>query len=109
MIEPLVITFGLDWDRTVLIDRTISSLAKKEPMRRITKAVIVVVVIGLVGFFFFAPVIYWYSLGSPVARQTADIPLYRSLGCATMGFGDLYAPNWFGFSFGCNIPVPLPL
>lgn len=91
----------------VPIGRTNNPLTRNSPMRRVTKAVTVVVVIGLVAFFFFAPVVHWYSLGSPIAGQTADIPVYRSLGCAIVGLGDLYAPNWFGFSFGCNIPVPL--
>jgi hypothetical protein len=38
-------------------------------------------------------------------------PVYRSLGCATSGLGDLYAPSagvniikGFHFHLGCNIP-----
>lgn len=82
---------------------------KNEPMRRASVAIATIVVVGLLAFFFFAPVVYQYSLGSPIAGQTADIPIYSSLGCATVGLGVLYAPNWFGFSFGCTIPWPIPV
>lgn len=58
--------------------------------------------------FFLAPVVWWFNLGSPIAGERVSNPVYRSLGCATLGYGDLYAPSWFGFSLGCEIPVPIP-
>jgi hypothetical protein len=67
---------------------------------------LVAVVIVLV--FLFAPVAFWFTMrAGPVGYESAT-PVYRSLGCATIGYGDLYAPGWFGFSFGCEIPVPIP-
>jgi hypothetical protein len=71
-------------------------------MRRATKAAIVGTVVIFAGaFFFLAPVSYAGYLGQPAAPK----PVYQSLGCSTVGFGDLYAPNMFGLSFGCQIPA----
>jgi hypothetical protein len=78
-------------------------------MRRRTKALGVALAVVLVGAFFFAPVILRVTYGSPIAIQKMSVPVYESLGCATIGYGVLYAPNWFGFSLGCKIPVPVPL
>ena len=60
--------------------------------------------------FFFAPVAFWFNErgGPAIVLEKVGPPVYRSLGCTTIGYGDLYAPGWFGFSFGCNIPVPIP-
>ncbi len=78
-------------------------------MRRTTKVAVVGVTVAAALLFFFGPVSLWFNGGSPVAGQSVSVPVYRSLGCATVGFGDLYAPSWFGFSFGCELPVFLPL
>lgn len=97
-------------------------------MRRALKAVTVAVLIGLLAFFF-APVFYWYTAptgqmecrylaskgayGCPtgVGMQTARV--YRSLGCETVGYGDLHLlgnttyvsnikpTNWPGLHLGC--------
>ncbi len=85
-----------------------SPLPKNEGMKRISMVITIIVAVGLL-VFFLAPVSLWFNSGSPIAGETMSVPVYRSLGCATVGFGDLYAPSWFGFSFGCSIPVPLPL
>jgi hypothetical protein len=69
-------------------------------------AVVGIVVVLASLAFFLAPVNLWFNSGSRVAGQMFNIPVYRSLGCATVGFGDLYSPNWFGFRFGCNLPFP---
>jgi tetrahydromethanopterin S-methyltransferase subunit D len=78
-------------------------------MRRIAKlAAAGLVVVVAVGFFFLAPMSFWYYQGGGPVGAEFHIPVYRSLGCATVGMGDLYSPGWFGFSFGCSIPVPVP-
>ena len=76
-------------------------------MRRIVKIVLTSVIVLFFLAFFFVPVTFWFYAGSPGAG--VHFPVYRSLGCATVGFGDLYAPNWFGLSIGCQIPVPMPI
>ena len=63
------------------------------------------VIVGI-AFFLFAPVIYWYN-ASPFV--SGNFPVYHSLGCATVGFGDTYASTWFNtnsgfFEFGCQAP-----
>jgi len=79
-------------------------------MRRNTKVAVVVIVVVLASLaFFLAPIAFWFNSGSPIAGESAKMSVYRSLGCVTVGLGDLYSPNWFGFSFGCQIPVPMPL
>jgi hypothetical protein len=78
-------------------------------MRRPTKVIAAVIATIMVVVFFFAPVVWWFNMGSPIAGVRMTTPVYRSLGCATLGYGDLYAPGWFGFSFGCNIPVIMPV
>ena len=77
-------------------------------MRRSRKVAVVVIAAVVVLAFFLAPVVWWFNLGSPIAGEKMAIPVYRSLGCVTLGYGDIYAPGWFGFSFGCNISVPIP-
>ena len=101
-------------------------------MKRASKAIVVVLVVGLLAFFLFAPVWYWYaypwgmigcvrseSQGSDcpaVARQFIS-PVYRSLGCWAVGFGDQFVAGpypsaragiwfWTGFHLGCaSIPL----
>ncbi|MDE1852968.1 MAG: hypothetical protein KGI38_04370 [Thaumarchaeota archaeon] len=78
-------------------------------MGRTAKVVVTVVAVAIVlTVVFFAPVSYWFTESAGPAGYQSSIPVYRSLGCALTGFGDLYAPGWFGFSLGCSIPVPLP-
>ncbi|MGD0319580.1 MAG: hypothetical protein ABSB56_07790 [Nitrososphaerales archaeon] len=79
-------------------------------MRRITKVIAVIVVVGLFAFFFFAPVFLWGSVlvGHPATGDYV-FKVYRSLGCATVGFGVLYShalnsQGWLGFSLGCDLP-----
>jgi hypothetical protein len=74
-------------------------------MRRVAKVVTVSIVVIFTVFFFLAPVIFWFSDSSLVGNGN---PVYRSLGCATLGLGDEYAPNMFGFRFGCKSPVIIP-
>jgi len=77
-------------------------------MKSRTKVVVVVVAVVIVMAFFLAPVAFWFDLRAGPVGYTQTVPVYRSLGCATVGLGDLYAPRWFGFSLGCDIPVPIP-
>jgi hypothetical protein len=79
-------------------------------MRRSTKVAVAGLIV-VAAFFFLAPVAFWYNLGSPIAGRTMSVSIYRSLGCVTLGVGDLlvYSPSGFGFMFGCEIPGPLPL
>ncbi len=69
-------------------------------MKPITKAATIIIAIAIVSVYFFVPVVFWMSSGAPAK----SVPVYRSLGCATLGLGDLYAPGLFGFNFGCQIP-----
>ncbi len=77
------------------------------------------VVIGIVLTFFFAPLFFWTNARPPVPPAYFNtpglgLPVYRSLGCAILGYGDLYSPGAvklggerypaFGLSFGCKIP-----
>ena len=61
---------------------------------------------ALAAAFFFAPVVYWFSTGPyyeayshPSPNTT---PVYRSLGCLTVGYGVSYGPGWFGLVVGCG-------
>ena len=76
-------------------------------MKRRTVALAGIAVVVVVAFFFLAPIAFWYNSGSPMAGQIVSLPVYRSLGCATLGMGVLYSPSWFGFMFGCQAPVVL--
>jgi hypothetical protein len=77
--------------------------------RRAAVAVSLAVVVAA-AVFFLAPVSFWFNEGPPFyTAHPVYTPVYRSLGCAALGVGDLYAPGWFGFSLGCGIPVPVPL
>ena len=95
-------------------------------MKRNAKVAIICVVLAIaLAFFFFAPVIYWTNVTPPVPPVyrtfglVKTVPIYRSLGCAVVGYGDLYSPGGvilndrfyssFGFSFGCKIPFPVYL
>lgn len=77
-------------------------------MRRTTKA-IVVVVVGLSAFFFFAPIAYWYSIGSPVVQ--ANPPswgVYRSFSCVVFGVGTTYSQGeGWGYRLTCQGPFGL--
>lgn len=60
-----------------------------------------------VGTFFFAPVVFWYSeRGGPVQPGAGEhySPVFRSLGCAYVGYGDVYAPGLGGVKIGCSGP-----
>ncbi len=75
-------------------------------MRRRTKVSIVVLAVALVGAFFFAPVVYWFSTGpyyEAYPHPSPNVtPVYRSLGCVTVGYGVSYGPDWFGLVLGCG-------
>lgn len=68
-----------------------------------------VVIVALVAAFFFcAPVAFWYNAGGgPIMAGHAPPyrPVYRSLGCAYLGFGDVYAPSSGGLRLGCSGPI----
>jgi|GEM_PF-2346689 hypothetical protein len=85
-------------------------------MRRVKKAAVVGIAVAIALVFFLAPVSYWYTIpvgrivchqlgplegGCPVALFETTAPVYRSLGCQTMGIGVLYTrippPDWAGF------------
>lgn len=71
-------------------------------------AMTVAVAVVLILFFLLAPVAFWHNEGPPIAGASvhvSQIPIYRSLGCATVGVGDLYAPTWFGLKMGCRPPI----
>ena len=78
-------------------------------MRRATKAAAVATgAVVVVAFFFLAPVVFWYDQQPPIEGQQVTAyaaPVYRSLGCAAVGVGDMYSPGWFGLSFGCRPPI----
>jgi hypothetical protein len=85
-------------------------------MRRRTKAVVGVVALAVVAFFFLAPVMFWVNIGPAYATSNPHyIPVYRSASCAVFGYGDIYsqflAANryTFGLALGCQIPIPLPV
>ncbi|MDV3278355.1 MAG: hypothetical protein LYZ69_07805 [Nitrososphaerales archaeon] len=82
-------------------------------MRRMRKVAAIGIVVIVVLAFFFAPVVFWFRAGptfQPLPHPSpAYTNVYRSLGCVTLGFGDLYASDWFGFVLGCQIPVPVPV
>jgi hypothetical protein len=73
-------------------------------VRKIAVACTVVAVVVLV--FFFAPIVYWFSTGpyyQAFPHPSLDVtPVYRSLGCVTLGVGDSYGPDWFGLVVGCS-------
>ena len=83
-------------------------------MQRLAKVVIAgAVFVALLAFFivfFFVPTMLWYNAtGDPIATANPNsYPVYRSLGCATIGFGVIYSPGWFGVTFGCNIQSQFP-
>ncbi|QQG48921.1 MAG: hypothetical protein HY247_00985 [archaeon] len=65
------------------------------------------VAVAAVGVFFLAPVSYWYdwACGGLVAYGgCAAHPVYRSLGCMFLGYGDTYSPGIWDLRFGCNGP-----
>jgi hypothetical protein len=74
-------------------------------MRKRVKIALGATVVVIVIAFFFAPVLYWENI-SPTA--VGNWPIYRSLGCATLGIGALYGPNHggaiIGYHFGCKNP-----
>jgi hypothetical protein len=74
-------------------------------MRRARKmAVACIIIVGIL-VFFFAPIVFWFSTGPEYQayphRSLNITPVYRSLGCVTVGYGDIYAPDWFGLVLGC--------
>jgi hypothetical protein len=91
-------------------------------MRRKTKVAAGGFVLAIVLVFFFAPMLYWTSARPPIPPAYFNtpglaLPVYRSLGCAILGYGVLYSPGSvtvgglqypaFGFSLGCNTPYPV--
>jgi hypothetical protein len=77
-------------------------------MNQRTKVAITVVILsGAVAFFLFAPVVYWFSYGPGLAMQNPPHwDVYRSLGCATIGWGDVYSVQ--GLQLTCRAP-PTPV
>jgi hypothetical protein len=93
-------------------------------MRPKTKVIGLGIILVIVLLFFFAPILYWTSVRPPVPPAYFNtpglaLPVYRSLGCSLLGYGDLYSPGSvklgglkypaFGFSLGCKIPYPVYL
>ena len=102
---PYEITF---WSGMVLLISGMILEVPTKPMKGRTKVVALIIAFGLVALFFLAPVSFWFTIrGGPVG-YTSSAPVYRSLSCVTLGIGDLYSPESFGFSFGCFIPISLP-
>jgi len=73
-------------------------------------------VVAFLLFFFLAPVMFWFNIGPAYATSHPNfIPVYRSAGCAVFGYGDVYSQflrangYTFGFAFGCQIPIRLPV
>ena len=84
-------------------------------MRRRIKAVAGVMALAVAGFFFLAPVMFWFNIGPAYATSNPHyIPVYRSASCAVFGYGDIYsqflAANGytFGLALGYQIPILLP-
>lgn len=72
-------------------------------MRRRTKAIVGLAVAVAVAFFF-APVLYWYSLPSGPLYYGQPYPsVYRSLGCATLEIGTTYFPSTAGDYTGLHL------
>ena len=65
-------------------------------------------IIIVLAFFFFAPILFFVSIGGWPAGTSTDTPIYRSLGCATIGLGVLYAPSWSYYHLGCTYTGPSP-
>jgi hypothetical protein len=78
-------------------------------MRRATKAIVGVVVIGLVAFFFLAPIVYWFSFVPILPQQNPPhFDVYRSLGCVTIGWGDIYFGQGLqGLQLTCIQPISI--
>jgi len=79
-------------------------------MRRLVQVAVGGVAVIALLVFLFAPIMFWYDATAPliVNPNSPSLPVYRSLGCAAIGFGDLYSPHWFGLSLGCQVQFPFP-
>ena len=75
-------------------------------MRLRTKLLVTLVPLFFVGAFFFAPAMYWFSTGpyyEAYPHPSSNVtPVYRYLGCLTVGYGVSYGPDWFGYVLGCG-------
>ena len=81
-------------------------------MRRSGQVLIACAVLVGLCFFFLAPVFYWFTTpNNPPFSVTTTV--YRSAGCAILGYGVLYFPNGDGyytmtnirgFWLGCSLP-----
>ncbi|MCL5068621.1 MAG: hypothetical protein M1368_09765 [Thaumarchaeota archaeon] len=73
-------------------------------MSRRTKIIVTFLAAAVVGFFLFAPVLYWFGYYPPLPFQNAPhYSVYRSLACTTIGLGDTYTPS--GLHLTCNAPL----
>jgi len=53
------------------------------------KAAIGIILVAVVGFYFLAPVVYWFSFyrATPPTRAESVFSVYRPLSCETFGVG----------------------
>jgi hypothetical protein len=75
-------------------------------MMRRTKAIVGLAVVVAVTFFFFVPVFYWFTFG-PGVWYTQSPPhwnVYGSLGCITLGWGDIWSSQ-NGLQLNCEVPI----
>jgi len=56
-------------------------------------------VVTVIAFFFLAPVVYWKNVSPALGGFW---PIYRSLGCATIGVGVAYGSGVIGYQLSCN-------
>ena len=79
-------------------------------MKRSSKVAVVSVAVIVGSVFFLVPLSYWYTQDCGtigfVCGVTGSHPVYRSLGCAAVGVGTLYSPDWFGPRLGCRVFPP---
>jgi hypothetical protein len=69
-------------------------------MRKKAKTVLgAFAVVMVIAFFLLAPVVYWKNV-SPA--NGGFLPIYRSLGCATIGVGAAYGTGVIGYQLSCN-------
>jgi hypothetical protein len=94
--------------RTKLLIKQSDLFPGIQGMNQRTKvAITVVIVSGAVAFFLFAPVVYWFSYGPAFFMPNPPHwNMYGSLGCVTIGWGDIYSVQ--GLQLSCRSP-PIPI
>jgi len=79
-------------------------------LKRMQKALLLIVLAATILGFFLVPVFYLGSMGPPTGSSgDSDYNVYGSLGCVVLGFGDEYS-SVTGLVLACHpLPTPQPL